>query len=122
MNIITNKELVENYLKDHVDIPIKSINKTDPFEFIQNFGKYQRYKSKHAQFSQNMVMISIFGFNVFPYDYSDLTNIEFEFENGDIFIYDYEIVKILNFVDIDKKEFEEFYLSLVNNQTNAFDS
>jgi len=119
LNIITKKELVENFLNDHADIPIKSINKTDPFDFIQNFGKYQRYKSKHAQFSQNMAMISIFGFTVFPYDYSDLTNIEFEFENGDIFIYDYEIARSANFVDIDKKEFEEFYLSLVNNQTNV---
>ena len=119
LNIIQNKELVENFLKVHADIPIKSINKTDPFEYIQNFGKYQRLKSKHAHFSMILEMISLFKITVFPYDYSDLTNIEYEFENGDIFIYDYEIAKISNFADVDKKEFEESYLSLINNQPNV---
>ena len=119
LNIVNNKEFIENFLNDHADIPIKFINKTDPFEYIQNFGKYQRYKSRHAHFSMNLVKISLFHIVEFPYDYSDLTNIEYEFENGDIFIYDYDMAQAASFVDGDKKEFEDFYLSLVNNQTNV---
>ena len=120
IEIINNKEIFIKYLKDHIDIPIKSINKTDPYEFIQNFGKIQRFKNKHAQFSYNLNEISRFCILAFPYDYADLINIEIEFENGDVFNYDYSAATISNFNDINNKEFEEFHQNLLNNQMNSF--
>ena len=119
VNNYSNKELLDKFIKAHYNIPIKFINKTDPFEYIQNFGKYQRYKSRHAQFTENLVGVYKFDFNIFPYDYSELTNIEFEFENGDIFSYDY-ISKSSSFTDVDQKEFKDFYNSLINNQANGY--
>ena len=115
-----NKELLDNFINAHKNIPIKSINKTEPFEYIQNFGKYQRYKSKHAQFSQNLESIYKFNIQTFPLDYSDLTNIEYEFINGDIFTYDYLIYSSSSFTNIDQKEFDKFYDSLINNQNNIY--
>ena len=61
-----NKKLIDNFIKAHYDIPIKSINKTEPFEYIQNFGKYQRYKSRHAQFSINLGCFHQFNIDTFP--------------------------------------------------------
>ena len=111
--------LIDNFINSHNHIPIKSINKTDPFEYIQNFGKYQRYKSRHAQFSDNLENRYKFDIQTFPYDYSDLTNIEYEFENGDIFTYDYLFYSSSSFTDVDQKEFDKFYQSLRNNEHNA---
>ena len=48
INSFPNKELIEKYVNDHVDIPIKSINKTDPYEYIQNLGINQQLKSRYA--------------------------------------------------------------------------
>ena len=92
------------FLKNHENIPLKLINGTDPFEFIQNFGKYQTLKNKHAQFTNNLNLMKndfLYIYNI-PYDLSDLINIEYEFENGDImnmdyYLLDFEILKKIKF-------------------------
>ena len=115
-----NRNLLNNFIEAHKDIPLKFINKTDPFEYFQNFGKYQLFKSKHAHFSLMLIKLYDFDIQFFPYDYSDLSNIEYEFENGDIFIYDYILDSNLGLNDIDQKEFDEFYQSLKNEQSNVY--
>lgn len=119
-NEYPNQELLDNFINAHINIPLKSINKTDPFEYIQNFGKYQRYKSKHAQFSKNLDSHYDFHIQAFPLDYSDLTNIEYEFINGDIFTYDYLIYSLSSFTNIDQNEFDKFYQSLINDKKNSY--
>ena len=43
---------VQNFIKNHVNHTLKSINDFDPFEFIQNFGKdFYDTKNPHARFS-----------------------------------------------------------------------
>jgi hypothetical protein len=118
LNVHRDKEMILKFINSHINIAIKSINGTDPFDFIQNFGRIQRYHSRHAQFTENLVMVKHFNILDLPYDLSELIDIEYEFENGDIIKQDYQIVTTSGFTDINQKEFEEFHLSNVNNQTN----
>ena len=99
----------------HKNIPLKLINKTDPFEFIQNFGKYRKFKNRHAQFSKNLNLINqINSNNSFPYDLSDLINIEYEFENGDIINIDYYFVDLNKVLEKDKNSFSSLN-NIINN-------
>jgi len=54
INFFSNKNYILKYLEQHSNIALKSINGTDPFDFIQNFGKYQTFKNRHAQFIKNL--------------------------------------------------------------------
>ena len=101
-NKLTSNDLKE-FLEKNIDIPLKFINRTEPFEYIQNFGKYQRFKNKHAQFTFNLKAIKFSYIMVIPYDLSDLTNIEFEFKNGDILNIDYKLY-YNNSIDLIQKE------------------
>jgi len=114
------KDYIIKYLEQHSNMAIKSINGTDPFDFIQNFGRYQTLKNRHAQFTKNLDLIKIAGINDIPFDHSDLLNIEYEFENGDIIKIDYLLLGASSFTDINQKEFEEFHHSLTYNQSNPF--
>ena len=107
------------FLKNHENIPLKLINGTDPFEFIQNFGKYKTLKNKHAQFTNNLNLMKndfLYIYNI-PYDLSDLINIEYEFENGDIMNMDYYL---LDFEMLKKNK--DSYSSLNKNNNQIFNS
>ena len=120
INVFGNKNYLLKYLEQHSNIALKSINGTDPFDFIQNFGRYQTFKNRHAQFTNNLDSIKESKIIVIPFDYSDLLDIEYEFENGDIIKMDYTLVALRSLKDIDQKGFEEFYQSLIYNQTNPY--
>ena len=87
----TKEHKLKEFLEKHIECPLKFINRTDPFEYIQNFGKYQRFKNKHAQFTFNLKAVIEMPIKIIPYDLSDLINIEFEFKNGDIMNIDYQL-------------------------------
>ena len=118
LDFYSNKNYILKYLKDHDDIPLKSINNTDPFDYIQNFGQIQNLKNRHAQFTENLNKITTSRIDFNPMDLSDLVNINYEYENGDIINMDYFFVAPSNFEDINQKGFEEFLLSLNKNQSN----
>ena len=118
LELFRNKDKIYKYLEDHANISLKYINRTDPFDFIQNFGKYQRVKNVHAQFTLNLERVSSSRFDIEPYDIPELYNIEYEFENGDIINNNYLLVTFNSFTDLNQKEFEEFFLSLNYNQSN----
>ena len=118
LNHYSNGNYILKYLQDHADIPIVSINNTDPIEYIQNFNKEQQYKNIHAQFSANLKNIKKNRIDLCPFDLSDLLEINYEYENGDIINFDYYFVTPSNFKDINQKEFEDFHLSLNNKQNN----
>ena len=112
------KEPISKFIEEHKDIPIKSINGTSPFDFIQNFYIYQIYKSRHTHFTLNLDAIPHFSIRGIPYSLSDLIDIEYEFENGDIINLNYVLMTLSNLRGINHKEFEEFYNSLIDNQPN----
>ncbi len=95
---------IKAYLQDPT--PIKDINGQNPFDFIQNFGKYQIFKSEHAHFSYNINQGVITGsLNSYPFEKTNLTNITIYFLNGLKITFDYQIFKIKSM----STELSEFY-------------
>ena len=120
LGVAENKDSILKFIEAHADIPIRSINRTNPFTFIQDFGKLQVFRNRHAQFTYNLISVKHSSIRGMPYDLSDLTDIEYEFENGDIINMNYLLVSSANLQDIDKEEFDEFYHSIIYNQSNPF--
>ncbi len=95
-----------NKINENIKYPIKSINGKDPFDFIQTFGRNQKFKSEHAQFTFNINIFSYVGrFHTYPFIKEDLTNIQVEFYNGNKIIFDYKILKPKKM----SRKLEEFY-------------
>ena len=104
INDTSLQEEIIKYLNDRT--PIKDINGQNPFDFIQNFGKYQKFKSEHAHFSYNINTGVISGsLNTYPFEKTDLTNITITFENDLNITFDYKIVTINSM----SPELSEFY-------------
>ena len=120
LKVAENKDSILKFIKAHADVPLKSINGTNPFEFIQDFGLLQLFRNRHAQFTYNLDLVKHSSIRAMPYYLSDLTDIEYEFENGDIINVNYILLSSSNLQGIDKEEFDEFYHSLIYNQSNPF--
>ena len=86
-------ENVQKFVAEHLDIPIKTINDLDPFDYIQNWGQYRGCKSQHCQFVYMMSTVTGFYIDFFPLDHSDLTLNEYEFEDNSILRIPYYISK-----------------------------
>ena len=82
------REEDQKFIEAHLDIPIKSINDIDPFEYIQNWSKYSLVKNSHAQFSRNIKEMQAFSLSVHPIDFSEFYN-EYEFDDNEIFYFYY---------------------------------
>ena len=95
-----------NKIRENKKFAIKSINGKDPFDYVQTFGRYQKFKSEHAQFTFNINQYIVTGrFHSYPFIKKDLTNIKIEFSNGIIIKFDYKIFK----PKIISRKLEEFY-------------
>ena len=98
------KEEIQKYLKSPT--PIKNINGEKPFDFIQNFGKYQLVKSEHAHFTLNInYAVKRAKFDFYPFEKNNLNNITITFENNLTITFDYKIFKIKSMT----RELSEFY-------------
>ena len=99
--------------------PIKTINRINPFDFIQNWSKLKNLKGKHAQFTSVFRTISFFYLHSRPLNYSDLSFNEFEFDSGDILRIPYLIRKPIK-NDI---EFNNYFLNILksNKEIPRFD-
>ena len=100
-----NKYLL-NEINKNLNNSIKDINGKEPFEFIQSFGRYQKVKSEHAQFINNLKEDVILGhLNLYPFIKEDLTNITITFDNNKSINFDYKIVKPKKM----SRKLQEFY-------------
>ena len=113
------EESVQQFIFEHIDIPLKTIEDQDPFDYIQNWSKYTATKNDHAQFTYLMAFKVISGFYLryFPLDYSDLNLIQFEFEDNKILRIPYHIVKP-NMKDVEFNEYFHSYLKDANSQAD----
>ena len=109
---------VKDFIASHENISLVSISDTDPFDFIQNFGKeFYDMKNPHARFSLMLRNIHIFYLNMIPLDMNETSNINFSFgeDEEDNLSISYHIIKPNNIFNkkevnlIDKKEFDEFF-------------
>ena len=95
----------QKFLRAHVDIPIKSINDKDPFDYIQNWTFLSNDKNVHTNFVFNFDFSTEFFFYLYPMNYSDLLDNDFEFDDNQILRVSYQIAKP------EKSEgFKEFFL------------
>ena len=102
------------FIDSHLDIPIKSINDIDPFDYIQNW-KFQKLKNYHSQFtylmSQNI--ITSFYLRRSPLNNSDMIMNDYEFEDN-------QTLKMPYGLEIPRKdqlssEFDKYFMSELNN-------
>ena len=120
LNKMSKKDIILKFIEKHANIPIKYINKTDPFNYVQNFGHNQLYRNRHAQFTMNLVWVKNFYHAILPFDITDIINIEYEFENGDIINLDYTLVNFSDLDDSEQEEFKQFYNSFIQNVQDEF--
>ena len=116
------EENVQKFVESHLDIPVKSINDIEPFDYIQNWSQYRACKSKHCQFVFMMKAISGFYVSSFPLDYSNLVLNEYEFEDNSILRLPYYISKPES---NDNVEFNSFFSKTIkeyNKHTTIFPS
>ena len=106
----------QKFVENHIGKYVKSINKTDPFEFIQNFGnEFNSFYNKHSTFTMkiNSGLIQI---RSQPLTSQELSNIEFVFEGEEPDINDSINLDYYFYYEEPKKNNEEL-LSLFNIET-----
>ena len=105
-------EKVQNLLDKNRLTPIKTINRINPFNFIQYWNKLKNIKNYHAQFTKRFNEISYLYLHSHPLNYSDLSFNEFEFDSGDILRIPYKIKKPI------KKniEFDNYFLNILKSK------
>ena len=62
---------IQQFIENHLNIPLRSINDMNPFNYIQNWGKFRAIKNKHAQFTYIIKKIPGFYLSLYPFNYSD---------------------------------------------------
>ena len=111
-----NYEEIFNIIKNNYNnnIPIKSINGKDPFDFITYFGgNYEKVKSPQGTFRYKYFWHNNEqSFMAFPLTKEDLTNFNVIYENGDSFTTDYMIYSER---DYNKSNFQEEIQLFINN-------
>ena len=109
---------IKEFIKDHVNISLISINDIDPFDYIQNFGKdYYDTRNPHGRFSLMLRNIHCFFLNMIPLNKEELSGLKLIFGESekDILKLDYYIIKPneifgeneLKLIDI--KDFDEYF-------------
>ena len=77
-------ENIINIINAHINIPIKTINGSSLFDFIQNFAsKYFNLKNKHGAFTWIIDQFNTFPYELIPLTKEELTDIEFTFKDND---------------------------------------
>ena len=119
--LFKNYKKVVEVIKNNLDTPIKTINKKDPFTFIQTFAGI-KLRSKHATYVFNQATYTGNNFYI-PVGMEDLSNFTVEYENGQKFVTDYIIqnnTKIKNNMKFykNKEDNEKFLSYLSNNKIN----
>ena len=98
----------QEFILNHLDIPIKTINDIDPFDYIQ-YWHYGEVKNVHSRFIHHINDLSGLWLVNIPFNYSNLTQNEYEFE-------DKKILRISHFIDKPvtvNKEFNSFFLRML---------
>ena len=99
----------QEFIRNHIDIPIKTINDLDPFDFIQNWTHYLGVKNINSKFVHNIYYISGLYLIFCPLNYTDFMQNEFEFEDNKIIRISFLIGKPIP----KNKEFNSFFLKTI---------
>ena len=123
-NIIKNYDFyTQKFLKSHEEIPIKTINDKDPFDYVQNWTDLSNTKNPHTNFVFNIEPSTEFFFYLYPLNYSDLLDNEYEFDDNQMIKVSYQIAKPeKSKLKIKKSKYSRFLTSLhkVKNKFHHF--
>ena len=106
---------IQEMLLSHLDIPIKSINDMDPFDYIQNWSRFIVVKNTHSKFVRNLDKMPGFYLNYNPLNYSDFVANELEFDDNKIIRLSYYIIK----PEINDAKFKQFFVENLKKYNNA---
>ena len=96
-------------INENLDNPLETINGTNAFDFIQNFGtQFVNMKGQHGTFSFFLENIPYFEITRFPFTKKETSNIEFIFCDGQNITLDYHILNLKEKLQT-SKEFNDFY-------------
>ena len=108
----------QNFINAHFNIPLKTINDQDPFDYIQNWGKFRKTKNKHSQFTRILKHISNFYLSDYPLNYSDITFNEYEFDDNKLLRIPYFIN---NKIKSNNKSFNNYFLNILENSDSSLE-
>ena len=107
-----------NFINKNLENPLKTINGTDVFNFIQNFGtEFANVKGEHGRFSYYLENLHSFQVIMFPFTKNETSNIKFVFNDNQNITLDYHLLDIGQKLQI-SKEFREFYNKELYEQNN----
>ena len=105
----------QTFLRNHLEIPIKSINDMDPFDYIQSWSQFICVKNQiHSKFVHNLYYIPGFYLLINPLNYTEFIENEFEFEDNKIIRVSYIIGK----PEIKSEKFKQFFINMVKKYRN----
>ena len=119
-NNFKNYEEIFNIIKKNQNIPIKTINGKDPFDFITYFGgDYEKLKSPQGTFRYKYYLHNNEqNFMEFPLKKEDFTNFNVEYENGDTFETDYMIYSEKDYNKADFIEDAKLFVNKIKEKYN----
>ena len=81
------------FINNNLNNSLKSINNSNVFDFIQNFGvQFDNIKSAHGRFSYYLENIHNFQITAFPFTRSECSNITFIFNDNQNITLDYHLI------------------------------
>jgi hypothetical protein len=116
-----NRE-VQKFVEDHLQIPLRLVNNSDPFDFIQNTQiEFSSIHNIHAHFSRCINNAHKISINRNPLTKEQFSNIEFVFEDNSLIKLDYYLY-YLNATELkNDKEFIDFYNNEIRKEKNTLD-
>ena len=122
--LFKNHQHVVETIENNLDIPIKTINEKDPFDFIQDFADLN-LRNRHSTYVYHQTIYSKNNFYM-PVTLKDLSNFTVVYESGDNFTTDYIIPDISNstndFKFYDNEEDNEKFVSYLSENNNKINS
>ena len=105
-----------DFIKSHLNISLDTIEGTDAFDYIQDFGKeFYEMKNPHAHFSYYIRNFHSFYLNKIPLLQKEIDSITFNFNDKKELKIKYHIIKPENIFDeheknlINKEEFDNYF-------------
>ena len=99
----------KEFVESHQNIPLKSINDIDPFDYIQNWSQFESCKNPHAQFTYAIQTAPRFWLSLFPVKYYSLKN-DYEFDDNQIKRISYKVEN--PFADFQTAEFTDYVMKI----------
>ena len=104
----------QNFIRSHLEIPIKTINDQDPIDYIQNWSPFVVVKNINSKFTHNLRYLPGFYLFFSPLNYSEFMQNEYEFDDNKILRISYYIGK----PEIKNEQFKNLFIETLRKYKN----